>query len=206
MQPQVSKEWSGSCEPRGVDGDFGSLTDEEFLERTAADVDLLQDDSVSEREAEYDMIFAEASKLHADHVTSDGSHVTLAGDHVNSDGGHVTLAGDHVTSDVSHVTLDGSHAIQENDHMTQEMTAELYTNTDQLDAIFEEAYSQYDTSMQLLQTNACDILEETVIENKVSYYQISEDSGVIGGDDFNMSVAELESFCTEEDEDGPLQL
>lgn len=196
MQLQVSKERSGSCEPRGVDGDFRSLTDEEFLERTAANVDLLQDDSVSEREAEYDMIFAEASKLH---VTSDGSHVTLAEDHVTSDGGHVTLAGDHVT-------LDRSHAIQENNHMTQEMTAELYTNTDQLDAIFEEAYSQYDTSMQLLQTNVCDILEETVIENKISYYQISEDSGVIGGDDFNMSVAELESFCTEEDEDSPLQL
>ena len=135
MQPQVSKEWSGSCEPRRVDGDFGSLTDEEFLERTAADVDLLQDDSVSEREAEYDMIFAEASKLH---VTSDGSHVTLAGDHVTSDGDHVTLAGDHVTSDVSHVTLDGSHAIQVNNHMTQEMTAELYTNTDQLDAILRK--------------------------------------------------------------------
>ena len=125
---------------------------------------------------------------------------------MTSDGGHVTLAGDHVTSDVSHVTLDASHAIQENNHMIQEMTAELYTNTDQLDAIYEEAYSQYDTSMQLLQTNVCDILEETVIENKISYYQISEDSGVIGGDDFNMSVAELESFCTEEDEDSPLQL
>lgn len=200
VQPQVSKEQTGRREPRGVDGGFGSLTDEEFLERTAADVDLLQDDSVSEREAEYDMIFAEASKLHVDHVTSDvghvtsdGSHVTLAGDHVTVDGGHVTLA--------DHVTLDGSHAIQENNHMTQEMTAELYTNTDQMDAIFEEAYSQYDTSMQLLQTNVCDILEETVIENMISYYQISEDSGVMGGDDFNMSVAELESFCTKEGEE-----
>ena len=207
VQPQVSKEQTGRREPRGVDRDFGSLTDEEFLERTAADVDLLQDDSVSEREAEYDMIFAEASKLQVDHVTSDvghvtsdGSHVTLAGDHVTLDGGHVTLAGDHVTL-ADHVTLDGSHAIQENNHMTQEMTAELYTNTDQMDAIFEEAYSQYDTSMQLLQTNVCDILEETVIENMISYYQISEDSGVMGGDDFNMSVAELESFCTKEGEE-----
>ena len=203
VQPQVSSEQTRGCEPRGVNGDFGSLTDDEFLERTAAEVDLLQDDSISEGEAEYGMIFAEASKLHVDRVTSDGGHVTLAGDHVTSDGGHVTLAGDHVT-------LDGSCVVQENDHMTQEMTAELYTNTDQLDAIFEEAYSQYDTSMQLFQTQVCDV-QEAITENKISAYQISEGSGVMGlenceGDDFNMSVTELESFCREEDEDSQLQL
>ena len=83
VQPQVSREQTRGCKPRGVDGDFGSLTDDEFLERTAAEVDLLQDDSISEREAEYDLIFAEASKLHVDHMTSDGSHMTLA-DHVTS--------------------------------------------------------------------------------------------------------------------------
>ena len=222
MQPQVSSEQTRGCEPQGVDGDFGSLTDDEFLERTAAEVGLLQDDSISEREAEYDMIFAEASKLHVDHVTLDGGHVTLAGDHVTSGGGHVTLAGDHVTSGGGHVTLerdhvtsggghvtlagdhvtlDGSCVVQENDHMTQEMTAELYTNTDQLDAIFEEAYSQYDTSMQLFQTQVCDV-QETITENKISAYQISESSSVMccEGDDFNMSVTELDSFCKEEDE------
>ena len=263
VQPQVSREQTRGCKPRGVDGDFGSLTDDEFLERTAAEVDLLQDDSISEREAEYDLIFAEASKLHvdhmtsdgghmtladhvtsgggrvtlADHVTSDGGHVTLAEDHVTSDGGHMTLAdhvtsgggrvtladhvtsdgghvtlaedhvtsgggrgnlaGDHVTSDGGHVTLDESCVVQENDHMTQEMNAELSTNTDQLDAIFEEAYSQYDTSMQLFHTQVCDV-QETITESKISAYQISEGSGVMchEGDDFNMSVTELESFAS----------
>lgn len=206
MQAQVSHEQTRGCEPRGVDGDFGSLTDDEFLERTAAEVDLPQDDSISEREAEYDLIFAEASKLHVDHVTSDGGHVTLA-DHVTSDGGHVTLAGDRVTSDGGHVTLDESCVVQENDHMTQEMNAELSTNTDQLDAIFEEAYSQYDTSMQLFQTQVCDV-QETITESKISAYQISEGSGVMcrEGDDFNMSVTELESFCKEEEEDKDSQL
>ena len=234
MQPQVSREQTRGCEPRGVDGDFGSLTDDEFLERTAAEVDLPQDDSISEREAEYDLIFAEASKLHVDHVTSDGGHVTLT-DHVTSGGGHVTLAGDHVTSGGSHVTLAGDHVtsdggcvnlagdcmtsdgghvtldescmVQENDHMTQEMNAELSTNTDQLDAIFEEAYSQYDTSMQLFQTQVCDV-QETITESKKSAYQISEGSGVMcrEGDDFNMSVTELESFCKEEEEDKDSQL
>ena len=237
VQPQVSREQTRGCKPRGVDGDFGSLTDDEFLERTAAEVDLLQDDSISEREAEYDLIFAEASKLHVDHMTSDGGHMTLAdhvtsgggrvtlADHVTSDGGHVTLAedhvtsgggrvtlaedhvtsgggrgnlaGDHVTSGGGHVTLDESCVVQENDHMTQEMNAELSTNTDQLDAIFEEAYSQYDTSMQLFHTQVCDV-QETITESKISAYQISEGSGVMchEGDDFNMSVTELESFAS----------
>jgi len=194
VQPQSANRPTGDHE-RGLDEDFGQLTDEEFFERTVAEVDLSQGGSMNEREADYDAIFAEASKLQDGPLESD--HVTSI-DHVSSDSGHVTLLGDHVTSD-------RSHAVHKNDHMTLE-TAELDKNRDQLlDNLFEEAFSDYDTSMHLLQEEQPGVKEEadnvTPQQTHGSYAVVrAERSGCreVGNGDFNLSATELESFFEEE--------
>ena len=195
MQPS----WQTGDHQQGIDEDFGRLTDEEFFERTVAEVDLSQGGSTDGREADYDAIFAEASKVQVGPFESDS--VTSVGDHTSSDSGHVTLLGDHVTSDRSHV-------VHQNDHMTLE-TAQLDTNTDQvLDNLFEEAFSDYDTSIHLLQAEGSEVKEETDIAAATVHQTHGScaaaakveksDCCEVSSDDFNLSATELESFFEEE--------